>query len=208
MASLAADGYLHCIGGSIERPSTCFNLSYRQVRHHMDAVHAIDMGILHRASLHHGFCSAVSFLSRLEEQLHASMDVFTQAVKHLGSAQCHSNVCIMAASVHHPSMFRAEWATLRLRQRKSVHVCAQSNGFAGLSAFNQTDHPGTLCCVRNPDLIKRFVQATMEGWVSYLEDPTLGNELIQKDREFSEFFNWYDYFVETESYSNVYRFYQ
>ena len=33
-------------------------------------------------------------------------------------------------------------------------------------------------------------------------------ELIQKDRQFEEFFNWYDYFVETESYCNVYRFYK
>ena len=32
--------------------------------------------------------------------------------------------------------------------------------------------------------------------------------LIQKDRDFDEFFNWYDYFVETESYCNVYRFYR
>ncbi len=34
------------------------------------------------------------------------------------------------------------------------------------------------------------------------------HELIQKDREFAEFYNWYDYFVETESYCNVYRFYK
>ena len=33
-------------------------------------------------------------------------------------------------------------------------------------------------------------------------------ELIQKDRQFDEFYNWYDYFVETESYCNVYRFYK
>lgn len=31
-------------------------------------------------------------------------------------------------------------------------------------------------------------------------------ELIQEDRQFEEFFNWYDYFAETESYCNVYRF--
>ncbi len=31
-------------------------------------------------------------------------------------------------------------------------------------------------------------------------------ELIQADYSFDEFFNWYDYFVETESYCNVYRF--
>ena len=33
-------------------------------------------------------------------------------------------------------------------------------------------------------------------------------ELIQKDRQFDEFYNWYDYFVETESYCDVYRFYK
>lgn len=32
-------------------------------------------------------------------------------------------------------------------------------------------------------------------------------ELIQEDYSFEEFYNWYDYFVETESYCNVYRFY-
>ncbi len=33
-------------------------------------------------------------------------------------------------------------------------------------------------------------------------------ELIQKDKNFEEFYNWYDYFVETESYCNVYKFYK
>ena len=32
-----------------------------------------------------------------------------------------------------------------------------------------------------PDLVKRFVEATMKGWVSYLKDPAPGNALIKKD---------------------------
>ncbi len=32
-------------------------------------------------------------------------------------------------------------------------------------------------------------------------------EIIQQDYSFNDFYNWYDYFVETESYCNVYRFY-
>lgn len=32
-------------------------------------------------------------------------------------------------------------------------------------------------------------------------------ELIQADYSFDDFYNWYDYFVETESYCDVYRFY-
>ncbi len=31
-----------------------------------------------------------------------------------------------------------------------------------------------------PDVVKRFVQASMEGWKSYLESPAKGNELIMK----------------------------
>ena len=33
-------------------------------------------------------------------------------------------------------------------------------------------------------------------------------ELIQADYSFDDFYNWYDYFVNTESYCNVYRFYK
>lgn len=32
-------------------------------------------------------------------------------------------------------------------------------------------------------------------------------ELIQSDYSFDDFYNWYDYFISTESYCNVYRFY-
>ncbi|SOC20207.1 NitT/TauT family transport system substrate-binding protein [Alloalcanivorax xenomutans] len=32
-----------------------------------------------------------------------------------------------------------------------------------------------------PDVVRRFVQATLEGWKSYLQDPQAGNALIKKD---------------------------
>jgi len=32
-----------------------------------------------------------------------------------------------------------------------------------------------------PDMVKRFVQASLEGWKSYLQDPAPGNALIVKD---------------------------
>lgn len=32
-----------------------------------------------------------------------------------------------------------------------------------------------------PQALKKFIQASMEGWVSYLNDPTPGNTLIKKD---------------------------
>ena len=33
---------------------------------------------------------------------------------------------------------------------------------------------------KNPDLVQRFVDASIQGWYSYLEDPAPGNELIKK----------------------------
>ncbi|MEM9450654.1 MAG: ABC transporter substrate-binding protein [Cyanobacteria bacterium P01_E01_bin.6] len=33
----------------------------------------------------------------------------------------------------------------------------------------------------NPDLVQRFVDASIKGWYSYFDDPTPGNELIKQD---------------------------
>lgn len=51
--------------------------------------------------------------------------------------------------------------------------------------------------------------ANNDDIINYIIDNTHFNyyELIQQDYSFDEFYNWYDYFVETESYCNVYRFY-
>ena len=34
---------------------------------------------------------------------------------------------------------------------------------------------------KNPDLVQRFVDASIKGWYSYLENPEPGNQLIKKD---------------------------
>lgn len=46
--------------------------------------------------------------------------------------------------------------------------------------------------------------------IEFIKDntPMKNCELICEDYSFDEFYNWYDYFVETESYCNVYRFYK
>lgn len=51
--------------------------------------------------------------------------------------------------------------------------------------------------------------ADKEDTIKYITENTKfkNYELIQADYSFEDFYNWYDYFVETESYCNVYRFY-
>ena len=47
-----------------------------------------------------------------------------------------------------------------------------------------------------------------EDVIKYISENTKfkNYELIQADYSFDDFYNWYDYFVETESYCNVYKF--
>ena len=51
--------------------------------------------------------------------------------------------------------------------------------------------------------------ADRDSVIEYITENTKfkNYELIQEDYSFEQFYNWYDYFVETESYCNVYRFY-
>ncbi len=59
-----------------------------------------------------------------------------------------------------------------------VHLLAD-NGFGTYSTTIQTSWK---LAKENPDLVQRFVDATIEGYVSYLYgDPSLGNALIKKD---------------------------
>lgn len=56
-----------------------------------------------------------------------------------------------------------------------------------LADYGYIPYSTTIECKRelvdqNPDLVQRFVDASIKGWYSYLEeDPTPGNELIKKD---------------------------
>lgn len=55
-----------------------------------------------------------------------------------------------------------------------------------LADYGYTPYATTIDTTRatieqRPDVVKRFVQASAKGWYSYLDDPTAGNALIQKD---------------------------
>jgi NitT/TauT family transport system substrate-binding protein len=62
---------------------------------------------------------------------------------------------------------------------KPVVLLLADAGYATYGALIQT----SLKLVNdNPDLVQRFVNASIEGWYSYLDgDPTPGNDLIKKD---------------------------
>jgi NitT/TauT family transport system substrate-binding protein len=53
---------------------------------------------------------------------------------------------------------------------------------AGYASYGSVIQTSAKLIVEKPDLVQRFVNASIEGWYSYLYgDPTPGNELIKKD---------------------------
>ncbi len=51
----------------------------------------------------------------------------------------------------------------------------------GLNPYNFTLETTHKLIESKPELVHRFVDASIKGWYSYLENPALGNELIQQD---------------------------
>lgn len=51
----------------------------------------------------------------------------------------------------------------------------------GYPAYATTIETTDKMIEENPELVRRFVQASMEGWASYFADPAPGNKLIQKE---------------------------
>jgi NitT/TauT family transport system substrate-binding protein len=52
---------------------------------------------------------------------------------------------------------------------------------ADYNSYAQTLETTASLIAAKPDLVQRFVDATIEGWYSYLNDPALGNAMIQKE---------------------------
>ncbi len=52
---------------------------------------------------------------------------------------------------------------------------------SGYNAYNTLIETSRKLVKEKPDLVQRFVDATIEGWVSYLNDPKPANALIKKD---------------------------
>ena len=144
------------IGRCVERARSRFNRAQRQIRHHMQAVYAVDMRIFHRACLDHRLRAAVGFLRRLEQELHRAAQLIAHAHEYLRRAQQDRRVRVVSAGMHHARMLRAEGTALRLLDGQRVHIRAQGDHLAGQRALDQADHPCALRLIGHADLIQRI----------------------------------------------------
>jgi NitT/TauT family transport system substrate-binding protein len=61
---------------------------------------------------------------------------------------------------------------------KPVVMLLADNGY---NPYTNTIETRTQLVETNPDLVQRFVDASIKGWYSYFDNPAPGNELIKKD---------------------------
>jgi NitT/TauT family transport system substrate-binding protein len=52
---------------------------------------------------------------------------------------------------------------------------------AGYNPYDFTIETTKRMVETKPELVQRFVDASIKGWYNYLQDPTKGNKLIKKD---------------------------
>lgn len=75
------------------------------------------------------------------------------------------------------------YATSEVQQAKAAQPDSKFWLFAehGYPAYGGILVTRTALLAEKPDVMKRFVEASMAGWQAYLNDPTLGNALIKKE---------------------------
>ena len=156
MTRLTPDDEPDAVGGGVQGAGAGFHHAHGMGGHHMQAVDAIHMRILHRPCLYHGFGAAVGFLGRLEEQLHLAVEPVLHAIEHPGRAQQDGGMRVMPAGMHHALMLGAEGTAIRLLKGQRVHIGAKADGIAGQRALNQPDDPRALGGIGNTDLIQRI----------------------------------------------------
>lgn len=95
-----------------------------------------------------------------------------------------------------------------------ISSLAQAYMFNGDTDKQESDSMASLKTdetLKNSDSVTVYISrlADNDSIIKYITENTRfkSYELIQADYGFEDYYNWYDYFVETESYCNVYRFY-
>ncbi|UTO20777.1 ABC transporter substrate-binding protein [Acinetobacter sp. Z1] len=113
----------------------------------------------------------------------ASWWPWLKAKYHLNVAQARPYTFNMQPFLAGKNVAQQAYATSEVFQAKKAEPA--SNFFL----FAEAGYPayGGILVTRNdviqakPEVVKRFVQASMEGWKNYLADPRLGNAIIKKE---------------------------
>ena len=85
--------------------------------------------------------AAAALLGRLEDEVHGALEVALLA-QHLGRAQQHGGMAVMAAGMHAAGILRAVLEIVGLVHRQAVHVGAQADRLQRIALAQGSDQPG------------------------------------------------------------------
>ena len=106
----------------------------------MLAIDSVDT--FHRSVFDHGASALSSFLGGLEGKLYRSVQFILNVIEDVRGCQKHSGMRIMTAGMHRVCDGRLEGQVVLLGYGKSIHIGADKDGFAGLSALYSGEHAG------------------------------------------------------------------
>ena len=129
MAALAGDDNFKLIRRGHQRTGTDGELSDRQARCVMKAVHFIDFEPVHHPIFAHRQPAAPAFFGGLKDDGGASVEI-PRLAHVFRCAQQHGCVPIVAASVHLARDGRRIGQAGRLWYWQRIHISAQANGFS------------------------------------------------------------------------------
>ena len=101
-------------------------MAERHARLVVDRKHRVAGELLEQAVLDHRLAAAAALLGRLEDEVHRTLEVAALA-QHLGGAQQHGRVAVVAAGMHAAGVLRAMLEVVGLVHRQAVHVGAQAD---------------------------------------------------------------------------------
>ena len=85
--------------------------------------------------------AAAAFFGGLEDEVHGALEVALLA-QHLGRAQQHRGVAVMATGMHAAGILRAVLEIVDLVHRQGIHVGAKADGLQRVAFAQGSDHAG------------------------------------------------------------------
>jgi hypothetical protein len=141
MAALAGDADVPAVRRGEQWSRARHDVAERHARLVVDREHRVAGEFLEQAVLDHRLAAATAFLRGLEDEVHGALEVAALA-QHLGRAEQHRGVAIMAAGMHAARVLRAMLEIVPLVHRQAVHVGSQANSFQRVALAQGSDQAG------------------------------------------------------------------
>ncbi len=148
VAALAGDADIPAVGRGQQRAGLADDHAERDAGLVVDREHRVAGKLLEQPVLDHRLGAAAALFGRLEDEVHGALEVALLR-QHLGRAQQHRGVAVMAAGMHAARVGRAVLEVVGLVHRQAVHVGAKPDRLHRVALAQGADQAGLAQAARH-----------------------------------------------------------